>query len=363
MHERSPIEIFQPEFRVFGGEERVILSLARAIVASGRAVSLLCYHNELNIASFADFPIAVHALTPGSNPVTRARALGAHLAERYRNGAPAPMLCNIQSAHHAGFAVRSPYHLRIPDTFRLLGDAPRGLKQRTRAWLAHRMVGRGIRAALTFSTNTIPLRDEMHRLYGRAANVLHLGGIAARRPFAGKSVVGPVRLLSVSRLEQSKRIDWIITSLHTLDVAGAIPPWTLDIIGRGPEATAIEQLTARLKLSDKVNFLGFVGDDVLEDKYSSAHIFAMPAIQGYGIPAIEAVAHRLGVVLTTDSGVHEALCGTTWAVVTEPSPAAFTEGLRTMIQRVVQTGLLCSELPQLPTEERWAQEIIALSGW
>ena len=358
------IEIFQPDLEVFAGEERVILALARALVASGRPTSILCYRNPLDFASYAEFPLAVHALEPPPGTTAGARALGRHLAERHAAGAPLPMLCNIQSAYHAGFGVRTPYHLRIPDTFRLLkADTATGIRAWARRRVVQSMTGRGIRRAASFSTNTHHLSAEMRTLYGRAAEILYLGGIASSDPPASKQVDGPVRLLSVSRIEASKRIDWIVEGLHALDAAGSLPPWQLDIVGTGPARGSLEELVARLGLAQRVRFLGFVSDAVLEQTYADAHIFAMPARQGYGIPAIEAINHRLGLVLTSESGVFEILADTPWAIVAEPDSIAFRNALGEMIRRVSMGGLLASPLPRLPTEADWARQIIALSGW
>ena len=118
------IVIFQPQFVEFGGEERVIFSLARELYAQGKAHCVVCYEDSINLATFADRPLKVYQLKPGQSPLRRVLALRSLLAYLHRTASPIPVLFNIQAAYHAGIAASSPYHSRIPDTYRLLQALP-----------------------------------------------------------------------------------------------------------------------------------------------------------------------------------------------------------------------------------------------
>ena len=358
------IVIFQPEFVEFGGEERVILSLSEGLHAQGLAHSVLCYHDRIDLARHARLPLPVHALRPPQGGLHRARALRQALLRLQQRGDPVPVLFSIQSALHAGLASPVAYHLRIPDTYRLLQSAP-PQRARERLGVRHWATRRGVQGARAFATNTQALSDEMRALYGREARVFHLGGFgqqplkqAPTRPMA------PIELLSVCRLQTSKRIDWMLHGLAAIlqDPRGE-PAFRLHVAGNGPEAAALAALSHRLGLDDRVFFHGFVDDEQLAALYRRSHVFLMPARQGYGLPAIEALYRMQGVVLHRDSGVVELLHDTPWVVVTDGDLAGFTEGMREMLRRTQVPGFFSRPLPPLPTEQGWGQQLIEAFGW
>ncbi|PZO20615.1 MAG: hypothetical protein DCF26_02755 [Burkholderiales bacterium] len=370
------IVIFQPEFVEFGGEERVILSLSEGLHAQGKSHSVLCYHDHIGLEQHARLPLRVYELRPQGGGWNRAMALRAALARLHARGDPTPVLFNIQSALHAGMATlkgRLPYFLRIPDTYRLLDyssdatahtaeDGP-GLSDLLSA--RHWLTRLGIQGAHGFATNTQALADEMHVLYGRRAEVVYLGGFGQQplQHLTARSSA-PIELLSVSRLQTNKRVDWILRSLA--DIASkpdAEPGFMLHVVGTGPEESALKALSEQLQIGQWVRFHGFVSDETLSDLYLRSHVFLMPALQGYGLPAIEALYRRQGVVLNRESGVVELLGQSSWAVVSGAGPEGFTHGVRDMLKRVSNPGFFHQPLPTLPTEAAWAKKIIGSFGW
>lgn len=377
------IVIFQPQFVEFGGEERVILSLARELHAQGKAHSVVCYEDSINLASFADWPLTVHQLKPGQNPLRRVLALRSLLAYLHKMSSPIPVLFNIQSAYHAGVATHAPYHSRIPDTYRLLGFSPDGapvpagsiartLRNTATSFVCHWATRRGIRQATRFVTNTALLKSEMQQLYGRAAEVIYLGGFGGPHIGLTKQISGTVELLTVSRLQLSKRLDWILHALAQVQRDSATPhttptttppAWRLHIAGSGPDEMALRGLAASLGLGDRVIFHGFVTDAKLKGLYDSCHVFLMPAKQGYGLPAIEALYQKLAVVVSDESGVVEILRDTPWVSVATGGKAGFASSVQDMLQRVKQPEFFSHALPALPTESLWAKNIIRYFDW
>lgn len=365
------IVIFQPEFVEFGGEERVILSLSAGLHAQGKAHSVLCYHDHIGLAKHARMPLHVYELKPQKGGWTKAMALRAALARLQARGDPLPVLFNIQSAMHAGMVSlkgRLPYLLRIPDTYSLLNYeviAARRFSVSERISPRHWLTRHGIRSARGFATNTVALADEMQALYGRRAEVVYLGGFG-QQPLAQlpARVSQPIELLSVSRLQKNKRVDWILRSLADIvRRPDGEPEFVLHVVGTGPEEQALKSLANQLELGERVRFHGFVSDGTLTDLYLRAHVFLMPALQGYGLPAIEALYRRQGVVLNRESGVVELLADSKWAVIAEPGPLGFTLGVREMLKRVCNPHFFAQALPELPTETEWAKRLIASFDW
>lgn len=361
----NDIVIFQPEFEEFGGEERVILALSKELHAQGKPHSVLCYQDQIGLAKYASWPLKVYALDPGNNPVSKLLALRKCLASLHRRGSPIPVLFNIQSAYHAGVAVKTPYHLRIPDTYSLLGDAEdKSILRRSYNTIRHFATARGIRRSHQFVTNTIALRDEMEQLYGRRAEVIYLGGFRNNSHHESKHITTVVELLTVSRLQTSKRIDWILTALSEVRRnASQYPMWRLHIAGSGPEHEVLQKMSEDLNLSDSVIFHGFVSDQQLQDLYERCHLFLLPARQGYGLPAIESLYNKLALVVSEDSGVVEILENADSVAVVRGGITEFTTAVKEMLQRISKPGFFDAPPLTLPSEESWAKEMIRYCKW
>ncbi|MGH6649314.1 glycosyltransferase family 4 protein [Aquabacterium sp.] len=368
---KDHVVIFNPELIEFGGEERVMLALARELHARGIKHSFACYWDRIDLVKHCNWPVRVHQINPPNNPVQKVMALRAFLSALRRQGSPVPVLFNIQSAYHAGLAGSGPYHVRIPDTYRLLGqgrdgqaEKPSSLKQHLSRMLSHWATRRGVLGAECFITNTKALQAEMLELYGRQAKVVYLGGLGHPRtdvPVRGHAVI---ELLTVSRLQASKRIDWILASLAEItQEPERYPAWRLHVAGTGPDEARLKALVAQLGLASSVVFHGFVSDEALQQLYENAHVFLMPGKQGYGLPAIEALYQKLALVSSEESGVVELWQDTPWVSVARQGQAGFTLAVKDMLLRVVQPDFFQAPLPYLPTEKAWADQMVEHCGW
>jgi glycosyltransferase involved in cell wall biosynthesis len=184
-----------------------------------------------------------------------------------------------------------------------------------------------------------------------------------RRPVAGE-----VRLLSVCRIEANKRIDWMLDALAALE-RGPEPlsariPWRLDLAGKGALLQQMRARASELGLAERVTFHGFVPDAELAEMYAQAHLFLMPAVQGYGIPAIEALGRGIPVILHRDSGVSDILLNTPWAAVLTDGKAEMAPTLeRMMTYLAANEQMSAPEPPDLPTEDGWAERVAKLCAY
>jgi glycosyltransferase involved in cell wall biosynthesis len=174
-------------------------------------------------------------------------------------------------------------------------------------------------------------------------------------------------MLSVSRIESNKRIDWILRALEALEhespVLSTRVDWRFDVVGKGSALEAMQQLAANLGLGERVRFHGYVSDDELTKLYETTHLFLMPAVQGYGIPAIEALSRGIPVLLHRESGVSDILRRTPWAVVIDGKESGMLAGLRQAIHSTLAGTQLSAPLPHLPTEDEWAARVARLCNW
>lgn len=105
-------------------------------------------------------------------------------------------------------------------------------------------------------------------------------------------------ILSVSRLDALKRHDLLIKAMKYVktDVK-------CKIAGTGPTMKDLVDLTKKLKLEDKVEFLGYVDDEKLYDLYAdSLTIYFAPFDEDYGYVTIESFRSKKSVITSNDSG-------------------------------------------------------------
>jgi len=120
----------------------------------------------------------------------------------------------------------------------------------------------------------------------------------------------PDRILAVGRLVPKKGFDDLLRAAAKLAARGV--PFTLDLVGDGPERARLESLANELGLNERVMFKGAMPADALRALYARAAVFALPCVQlpngdRDGIPnvLVEAMAAGTPVVATRVSGIPE----------------------------------------------------------
>lgn len=367
--------LFVPEIGNFGGGERVYLSLSKFLHERGIAHRIVSYYQGIRLQDYADWPLKIELLSPDRGPMKKGLALKQYLARQQALGVERPLLAGLQSGMHAAaFGVRG-YGLLILDTPSLVSapDRPRSpllrAAARARSAASERLTRRGLHQASPVIITTDVMADEVESLYGMRPVVSRQGVAGDRSRFRPRPLTPqkPMRLLSVCRLEDNKRIDWMLRSLAALE-AGETPlhvrkDWRLDVVGEGSREGALRSLAGALGLADRVVFHGLVSDERLEEIYGGADVFLMPAVQGYGLPALEALTRKIPVVMHAQSGVSEILGGTPWVEIITGGEETLTAGMGTMIARLLGGGLSERRLPDFPTESQWAEEVCRLCGW
>lgn len=102
-------------------------------------------------------------------------------------------------------------------------------------------------------------------------------------------------IFMISRLDGPKRIDMLIRAMKHVksDVK-------LLIAGTGPEKEKLEKLA---KNDKRIEFLGFVKDEEVEDYYANSLVIPyFPYDEDYGYITIEAMLHKKPVITTVDAG-------------------------------------------------------------
>jgi glycosyltransferase involved in cell wall biosynthesis len=105
-------------------------------------------------------------------------------------------------------------------------------------------------------------------------------------------------LLSVSRIEQNKRVDLAVQS-----VAWWPEPLSLVVVGEGSQRQAVEKIAEEAGVARRVRFVGAVRDDDLLELYRGAlAVVYVPYDEDYGLVTLEGFLAAKPVVTATDSG-------------------------------------------------------------
>jgi len=154
-----------------------------------------------------------------------------------------------------------------------------------------------------------------------------------RSPMASKQAHGVAdnRLVigAVGRLSAEKGFDYLIRAVSELVVEGFnIELW---IAGEGDAERSLRQLTAELRIKERVKFLGFRSDTLA--LYHSMDVFALSSLRE-GLPNVllEAMALEVPIVTTRVAGIPKLVTNDDNGLIVEPgSVSQLVEGLRRLL--------------------------------
>jgi glycosyltransferase involved in cell wall biosynthesis len=178
------------------------------------------------------------------------------------------------------------------------------------------------RAALAVAVSEVNRADLVAAGYRATAVVPPivrlLGGATggATSGAAGGGTAGPrrrgARWLSVGRLAPNKSLEDAMVALLAYRMRHD-PAAELVVVGRPAfpaYARALRRFAAELGLAGAVHFEGRVSDRVLSDLYRTSDVLVVvSAHEGFCLPIVEAMAHRLPVVAVARAAVPEVLGG------------------------------------------------------
>jgi L-malate glycosyltransferase len=300
---------------IFGGAERQILTLLRALQLRGSALELLVFHDAELARRARSAGIATRVLgARGLLDFASLRRLRSALAEFdaevvHLHGYRAAVYCGL--LRQRGFAAVKTEHgsLEVPSE-RLLEKLKLGVYGRLESWATRRL-----RAHVVYVTEDL-------RRAGASANpqasVIH-NGIESLDPRETRTPpeyqAGYVNLAIVGRLEAIKGIDHALRAM----TAPRMPPTArLHIVGSGPLLPELQALARDLGVEDRVGFLGF--RDNVYDYIAHADALLMPSLhEGLPYTILEAMALRTPILASRVGGLAEVLANGETALLFEPA--------------------------------------------
>lgn len=144
-----------------------------------------------------------------------------------------------------------------------------------------------------------------------------------RPPASRPPTSDPFRWLFVGRFQPQKNLAWMLRQFATLR-AGAPPPFTLDLIGDGPQRAELQQLAADLGLADIVRWHGWKERPKLLAIYQEADALVNPSLyEGMPNVVLEAMACGLPVLASrvagNDAVVQDGVTGRLFALGDAPA--------------------------------------------
>ncbi|MCP4580223.1 MAG: glycosyltransferase family 4 protein [candidate division Zixibacteria bacterium] len=113
-------------------------------------------------------------------------------------------------------------------------------------------------------------------------------------------------ILYVGRIKKYKSVETCIESMPK--ILQRVPEARLVIIGDGDHLPHLRKLTEKLKLSEKVEFLGFVPHEVKIEYLRRAHLSTYPSLkEGWGLTNIEANACGTAVLASRVPGLRDSV--------------------------------------------------------
>jgi len=138
-------------------------------------------------------------------------------------------------------------------------------------------------------------------------------------------------VITVARLEKVKGLKYLLQAMKILNTRYKIQDakYQLLIIGDGTEKEKLESLVKKLKMENKVRFLGQVPNKKIPEYLSAADCFVLPSLsEGFGIVILEAMAANIPVVATRIGGILDIIeHGETGVLVEPKNPDGIAEAL------------------------------------
>ena len=241
----------------------------------------------------------------GASVLGYARLRGSDAAARHAvPGATAPLVLNPQGLEEFGATDPSRAPLKVAAYLPLRRAVLRCARAADAVIATDRALEPVVLAHLGIpraKMRTIPNALDLRQVDAYADPVM-LGDLRLHNNLAPGERV----LLSAGRLEASKGFHVLLRALAAVRDHGSLDarPWRWVVLGDGPYRPMLEMLAAELGLTPHVQFAGRVADAELHAWHELSTLFVHPTLyEGSSLVTLEAMAHRRAVVASAAGGI------------------------------------------------------------
>jgi glycosyltransferase involved in cell wall biosynthesis len=328
-----------PWHSLAGGSERYAWEFARALHAAGMRVEFLTAREPGQRA--AEVRDGIEIRRAGGPFTFYAHAALRLLARRRRVDVVIDPECGIPTFSplfvRRSTAVLLVLHHVHQEQFRTYFPAPLAWLGRTLERVVMPLVYRH-RRTVAVSEST---RQEMRTQLGWTGPVGILANGAATSTGAEDQVLAADkdvdRMVVLGRLVPHKRVDLVLRALHALREER--PGLRLDVCGKGPDRERLEELTARLGLSDRVTFHGYLPESDKRRllRRAGLHVCASD-VEGWGQAVIDAAGYGVPTVARDVPGLRDSVRdgSTGWLVPDADDPSVVGERLTDQVRTALR---------------------------
>ena len=153
---------------------------------------------------------------------------------------------------------------------------------------------------------------------------------------------GPVRFVFMGRFIELKGIGYLIEAFGRLDPSLDA---RLELVGGGELDDRLRQQVRDAGLEDRVTFHGYLPREQAAKVVGGGDVFVLPSLRECGgIVLLEAMAQRKPIICTDWAGPGRYVNEEVGIKVAPDSPAAFVEGLRAAMERMIREPALRQRL-------------------
>lgn len=163
------------------------------------------------------------------------------------------------------------------------------------------------------------------------------------------------RILFVGRLTAQKGVNYLLEALALMEERVS-----LDIVGKGPERAALENLAGQLGINDRVTWMGQVTRELLPSLYQRALALVVPSTEeGLGLVAVEALLCEAPVIAFDSSGLVDVIKhGKTGILVPAGDAKALARAMDEMV-RDSEAGRGLGRAGRAQALEQFGPEVVA----
>ena len=148
--------------------------------------------------------------------------------------------------------------------------------------------------------------DKIVVIYPGVSACFHPRDQEEQKKIRQKYTGGGKFILNVGTLEPRKNLSFLIDVYNTLMKKSEEPLHLVLAGGKGWNYKHLFRKVSELGIEDKVLFPGYVPPDELPHLYTAAELFIFPSLyEGFGLPALEAMASGVPVVASSTSSIPE----------------------------------------------------------
>jgi glycosyltransferase involved in cell wall biosynthesis len=144
---------------------------------------------------------------------------------------------------------------------------------------------------------------------------------------------GPIRILTVANLTETKRVIDVVRALELLKASRPDIKWRWVIVGDGPARGELEQAVAAAALDSQVTFAGVLQHPAVLAEFGRSDIFCLPsAVEAFGIVFVEAMAAGVPPIGCLGTGAANSIIdGQTGLLVPRSDPEAVARALEQLL--------------------------------